>query len=67
MKSLQKTPYRHGAAKMIEDGFYWIKLEDSSEWTIAELEGGTWWVIGSGDRWEREHISELGPKIKQPE
>lgn len=51
---------------MIEDGFYWIKKDHDGEWTIAELENGEWWIIGSRDTWRHEEIAEVGAQIKQP-
>ena len=38
---------------MIEPGFYWVRIVGhGDEWTVAELDAGKWWVIGSGDSWE---------------
>lgn len=51
---------------MLENGFYWIKVYDEGAWTIGELENGDWWVIGSGETWNRGEITTIGAKIESP-
>lgn len=51
---------------MSEDGFYWVDLGDGAGWRVAELERGKWWVIGSGDHWDKTEFSRIGEKIVPP-
>ena len=30
-----------------EEGYYWIKIEQSDPWQVAEWDGKAWWVCGS--------------------
>jgi hypothetical protein len=51
---------------MIENGLYWVCLDEDRDWTIAEMANGKWWVIGCEDPWLDGSLHEIGPKVERP-
>lgn len=52
-----------------EEGFYWVKLNNSGKWEPAEwkIAPESWWVIGESIGYEEDEIMEIGEKIFRKE
>lgn len=33
--------------ELIEEAFYWVLLDENSDWEVAQWENGQWWFCGA--------------------
>lgn len=53
---------------MREDGYYWVKINDTDDWEVALFSSQRWWIINNYD-WETDsHFDKINEeRIKSPD
>lgn len=52
---------------MREDGYYWVKDDENSQWSIGQWYSDVWWFMFNPNHYDDSDLAKIGERIKEPE